>query len=113
MDRSHRITFLLPDGSRPVVEVSPRQHILDAAFGAGIELPSMCLQGWCLTCAAHVENRGDWDNRDALRYFEEDREAGFILLCTARAKSDLVVRTHRREAMRDARRKIGLPAPIG
>jgi ferredoxin len=71
----------------------------------------MCLQGWCLTCAARVEGGGEWDQSEARRYYEEDRRAGFILLCAACPRSDLVVRTHQRLAMRDHRDALGLPAP--
>ena len=71
----------------------------------------MCLQGWCITCAAHVEGPGEWDQSASLRYYPQDREAGFILLCTARPRSDLVIRTHQRLAMRDHRIALGLPTP--
>ena len=42
---------------------------------------------------------------------EKDRGAGFLLLCTARPQSDLVVRTHQRVAKRDHRLARGLPTP--
>ncbi len=85
--------------------------ILVVAYHAGYDLPSMCLQGWCITCAARVEGPGEWDHSASLRYFPQDRKAGFILLCTARARSDLVIRTHQRVAMRDHRLANSLPTP--
>ena len=85
--------------------------ILIAAYREGFDLPSMCLQGWCITCAGRVEGPGDWDQSASLRYFPQDREDGFILLCTAQPMSDLVIRTHQRIALRDHRLALGLPTP--
>ena len=108
---THKVEFILPDGSRRQIEVGEEEMILTVAYREGLDLPSMCLQGWCLTCAGRVEGEGKWDQSASRRYYEEDREAGFILLCTARARSDLTVRTHQRVNMRDYRTSRGLPAP--
>jgi ferredoxin len=107
----HTVTFIWPDGQEARLEVSEDEFLLTAAYRAGLDLPSMCLQGWCITCAGRVEGPGEWDQSASLRYFPKDREAGFILLCTARARSDLVIRTHQRIAMRDNRLAHGLPTP--
>ena len=109
----HTVELILPDGSRSRLEVSGEDFILAAAYRAGLDLPSMCLQGWCITCAGRVEGRGRWDQSAAVRYFRQDREAGFILLCTARPCSDLVIRTHQRVALREHRTKCRLPTPRG
>ena len=37
--------------------------------------------------------------------------AGYILLCTAKASSNLRIRTHMQTEMRARRKEIGLPAP--
>src|SRR5439155_1007553 len=52
---------------------------------------------------------GEWDQSASLRYFPQDRAAGSILLCTARPRSDLVIRTHQREALRAARPAFSPP----
>lgn len=109
----HLVRFICPDGSEKTISVPADEPVLLAAFRNGIDLPSMCLQGWCLTCAARVEGPGEWDQSASRRYYEKDRENKFILLCTALARSNLVVRTHQREAMRDERDRSGLPAPRG
>jgi ferredoxin len=111
LTRTHNIRLILPDGTEPVLQVPEDEAILVAAFRAGLDLPSKCLQGWCLSCAGHVEGGGEWDQTDSRRYYPADREAGFILPCTAYARSDLVIRTHQRLAMRDHRDQHGLPAP--
>ena len=74
-------------------------------------MPALCHQGYCLTCAAKLEGDGELDQSDSLVYFEQDRKAGFVLLCTAKPKSELRVRTHQQNEMRKFRRQNGLPAP--
>jgi len=107
------VTLILPEGERHTIEVGRDEYILSAAWRQGLDLPSMCRQGWCLTCAGRVEGAGEWDQSHSLRYFPQDRAEGYILLCTARPRSDLVIRTHQRVAMRDQRGRHGLPAPRG
>ncbi len=111
--QSYPITLLLPDGGRASLDVGAEEFILTAAYRAGLELPSMCLQGWCLTCAGQVEGAGEWDQSASRRYFPEDRSHGYILLCTAKPRSGLCIHTPRREAMRDNRLSLNLPAPRG
>lgn len=110
--RTFTIRFELPNGSVREVRAGAEEHILDAARRAGLELPSACEMGWDLACACRVLE-GEWDNSDARRYYPEDAEARFVLICTAKARSDLVIRTHQREAMRSHRDGHGLPAPRG
>ena len=109
----YTVRLLLPDGEKHQLQVDAEEMILVAAFGEGLDLPSMCLQGWCLTCAGRVQGPGCWDQSASRRYYEEDRQAGFILPCTARACSDLTIITHQRRQMRDHRLANGLPAPRG
>jgi ferredoxin len=112
MTASYPVELLLPDGKTVTLEVAADESIWDAAFRAGLRLPSSCLQGWCTTCAARVLE-GEFDPAEALRYYPEDKRAGFILLCTARPKSPMRIRTHQRDAMRAHRRRHGLPTPRG
>ena len=109
--RVHAVELILPDGRRPRLAVGEDEFILAAAYRAGLDLPSMCLQGWCITCAGRVEGPGEWDQSASLRYFQQDREAGFVLLCTAEPRSDLSIRTHQRVALREHRIRCGLPTP--
>jgi len=109
--RTHRIKLHLRDGSIRELDVREDQHIWDAAHNAGIELPSICHQGRCLTCAGRLLKPGEFDASDAVAYYPEDRAAGFILLCTACPRSDLEIQTHQQFAMRQHRRALGLPAP--
>jgi ferredoxin len=104
-------TFVLPNGEERTIGVGREEHIWDAANSAGIRLPALCHQGYCLTCAARLENGGQVDQSDSLVYFPADREAGFVLLCTGKARSDLRVHTHQAKQMREFRKQNRLIAP--
>ena len=94
-----------------VVTAGRNQHVWDAAQTAGVSLPALCHQGRCLTCAGQLLEPGEFDSSDAEMYFQQDREAGFVLLCTAKPCSDLHLRTHVEAEMRMHRLRCGLPAP--
>jgi ferredoxin len=104
------VTLLLPDGERTIV-VRSEEHVWDAALAAGIKLPALCHQGRCLTCAGRLVNAGEVDQSDSVSYYPQDREAGFVLLCTAKPRSPLRIRTRQQEEMRVYRRQEKLPAP--
>jgi ferredoxin len=105
-----RVDLLLPDRECSV-QVAEDEHIWDAALAAGISLPAMCHQGYCLTCAGRLENGGEVDQSDSLVYFPEDRAAGFVLLCTGKPRSALRIRTHQQMKMREHRKQKKLLAP--
>lgn len=104
------VTYVTPAGEF-TISVSADEFLWQAGGRAGIDLPSRCRIGWCLTCAARILGAGEVDQSAARRYFPEDRAAGFILPCTARPLSPLRVQTHQEEAMRRHRFALGLPAP--
>jgi len=106
-----QVVLLLAFEEERTIQVGGDEHIWDAAFAAGIELPALCHQGYCLTCAARLENGGEVDQSDSLVYFPDDREAGFVLPCTGKPRSDLRLRTHQQRQMREFRKQKGLPAP--
>jgi ferredoxin len=112
-DQDHRrfeITLRMPEGER-TLEVAADEHVWDAAFRHGIELPALCHQGWCLTCAGRIEGGGELNQADSLTYLPEDRDAGFVLLCTGRPCSDVAIHTHQATEMRKHRLRHRLPAP--
>jgi ferredoxin len=104
------IIFLLPNEER-CISASREMHLWDSASAAGIVLPALCHQGYCLTCAAKLEGAGEVDQSDSLVYYPEDRRAGFVLLCTGKPLSSLRIRTHQQDKMREFRKQNGLPAP--
>ncbi len=104
------VTLLLPGGEQ-TIQVRSDEHIWDAALAAGIKLPALCHQGRCLTCAGRLLNGGEVDQSDSASYYPQDREAGFVLLCTGKPRSPLRILTNQQEQMRAYRRQHGLPAP--
>lgn len=108
---AHHVTFVAPD--REVsLDVDEDEYLFEAAAAAGLELPFMCLQGWCTTCAGKILE-GKVDQSEAQRIFPADERAGFVLLCSAYPRSDLRILTHQQEAMRAHRLALGLPVPRG
>jgi ferredoxin len=105
------VVLLLPDAEDRSIQVGVNEHIWDAAFATGIVLPALCHQGRCLTCAGRLETTGAVDQSDSVSYYPQDREAGFVLLCTAKPRSALRIRTHQQTEMRQHRLEQGLPAP--
>ncbi len=72
--------------------VTAEQTVLDAALAAGILLPYSCRSGACSTCKAKIVSGTIQPVPSAeVVLTPEEREAGYTLLCQARATSDLVV----------------------
>ena len=112
MAASHKVVLHLPNGNCETLNVAEDETILDAALGAGIDLPYMCAQGWCLTCAARLV-KGQVVHPHARRYFEADAQAGYILPCSAQPRCNCVVETHHKADMVQYRVNHELPAPRG
>ncbi len=74
--------------------VSPDQSLLESAQGAGLALPHGCKGGNCGACRARLL-KGDvhYPQGPPLGLSEAESAAGMILLCQARACSDLVLET--------------------
>jgi len=56
---------------------------------------------------------GEVDNSDARRYYPEDKQAGFALICTAKPLTDLRLRAYQTDAMQAHRLASGLPTTRG
>ncbi len=106
----YQVTLVTPRGEFRI-PVRADQHIWDAAKEAGITLPAICHQGRCLTCAGRLLEAGEVDQGDSDQYFPQDREAGYVLLCTGKPRSDLRIQTHEQTEMRKYRASRALPAP--
>lgn len=96
--RVFQIVLERPDGhwTFPAQE---DEFLLYALQDNGIECPAVCEQGWCLACAAKVV-AGRVDRSAALTNYPEDAAAGFVLLCSTRPLSDLVLFQDIRETRR-------------
>jgi ferredoxin len=111
MAEQFRVTFLA-NAKETEVRIAGDEYLLDAAVAAGLDLPYMCLQGWCTTCAGKLLE-GTMDQSEARRFYPQDEAGRFVLLCCALPRSDLRVLTHQMEAMRAHRAAHGLAAPRG
>lgn len=102
-----RVTLDRPDG-RHVFEAPGDEYLLYAMQDAGIESPQICEQGWCLACAAKLVT-GEVDRSDALTNYPEDALGGFVLLCSTRPLSDLLLTQDIHETRREmTQHRIGL-----
>lgn len=106
---SFTVTLETSEGERSFT-CSRNEFIWDAAAKNGIELPAICHQGRCLTCAGRLLS-GTVDQSKADSFFAADRKANFALLCTAKPCSDLRILTDQQWAMRQHRVLHNLPAP--
>lgn len=77
------------------LEVGEDETLLDAAEAAGHTLPVGCREGRCITCAARLL-RGEVVHSEAATALRpEQEERGYVLLCVARARSDVVLEVGR------------------
>ncbi len=89
---AHRITWIEAQCS---FDASPDETVLSAAHRAGVVLPSECEFGGCGTCRVTLREGHVQYEEMPLALSQEEADAGFALLCQARARSDLVVSTER------------------
>jgi ferredoxin len=104
-----RVILEMPEGLH-TIECRGDEYIWNAAARSGVQLPAICRQGRCLTCAGKLIS-GAVDQNDADSYFPADEAAGFVLPCRAKPLSDLRIWTHQEWEMRRHRVAHGLPAP--
>ncbi len=76
------------------VEVScdGNQTILDACLRNGVWVPHACTHGTCATCKSRIiEGEVDFGLASNFALMDFEREEGYVLLCTARPKTNLVI----------------------
>ncbi|MBV9078184.1 MAG: phenylacetate-CoA oxygenase/reductase subunit PaaK [Methylobacteriaceae bacterium] len=89
-DAPSRSAALIVDGKRRDVPVHEGETVLDAAIRAGLDLPYACKGGMCSTCRAKVvEGEVAMDVNYSLEPWE--LQAGFVLTCQARPRTERVV----------------------
>ncbi|MES2905897.1 MAG: 2Fe-2S iron-sulfur cluster-binding protein [Pseudomonadota bacterium] len=81
---------LILDGRRHQITVKKDETVIEAAHRAGIEAPYSCKGGMCCTCRARVvEGAVEMQTNYSLEPWE--LEAGFVLTCQAKPKSEKLV----------------------
>jgi CDP-4-dehydro-6-deoxyglucose reductase len=74
------------------ITASAGRPILEAALAAGLNLPHSCKSGHCGSCRARLKTgRIDYPHVRPAGLSEQEAQEGNILLCQARALTDLVV----------------------
>jgi CDP-4-dehydro-6-deoxyglucose reductase len=74
------------------ITVAAERSVLDGALAAGLNLPHSCKSGHCASCRARLRSgQIDYPHGVPVGLTASEVEAGNILLCQARARSDLVV----------------------
>ena len=72
--------------------VTPDQPVLDAALDAGLNLLHSCKSGNCGACRARLlQGKVEYPNGRPLGLSDSEVAEGLILLCQARARSDLSI----------------------
>lgn len=72
---------------RKPFEVFDDEYILDALEDQGLVLPFACRYGGCVTCAAKLI-KGEVDQSEGVALKQDQLDAGYVLLCIAKPKSD-------------------------
>ena len=68
------------------------RSVLDAALAAGLNLPHSCKSGHCASCRARLlSGEYHYPNGRTLGLTEQEAQAGYILMCQARPRSDMTV----------------------
>ncbi|HEY9653089.1 MAG TPA: 2Fe-2S iron-sulfur cluster-binding protein [Coleofasciculaceae cyanobacterium] len=83
-------------GKSYTLEVPEDKKILQAAYEAGIDLPSSCNAGVCTTCAAKLLE-GSVEQSDGMGISPELQDEGYALLCVAYPRSNLKIESEKEE----------------
>ncbi|MCB1622982.1 MAG: 2Fe-2S iron-sulfur cluster binding domain-containing protein [Pseudomonadales bacterium] len=95
-----------------VIHVPAGENVLAAALSAGINLPHSCKSGHCASCRARlIAGQIEYPRGLPIGLTPAEAAAGAILLCQARALTDLVIEARRVRSVEQAEIKT-LPARI-
>ena len=84
----HRVTLSNRDSA--IYTVNGRRPLLEQLRDQGVDLPYGCEYGGCITCAAKLV-KGDIDQRRQVALNNRQIEHGYVILCVARATSDITL----------------------
>lgn len=84
----HTVTIANRDGA--TYQVNARRPLLEQLRDQGVDLPYGCEYGGCITCAAKL-TAGEVDQRRQVALNNRQIENGYVILCVARATSDITL----------------------
>ena len=90
----HKVKLIGPEGEENEFDAPDDVSILEAAEGAGLELPFSCRAGSCATCVGLMVS-GSVDQSEGSILSEEQIDKGYVLTCVSYPKSDCVIYTHK------------------
>jgi len=85
---AHTVTIANRDGA--TYAVNARRPLLEQLRDQGVDLPYGCEYGGCITCAAKLTG-GGVDQRRQVALNNRQIENGYVILCVARATSDITL----------------------
>lgn len=87
-DTTYRVTLANRDGAQ--FDVQARRPLLEELRRQGVDLPYGCEYGGCITCAAKLTS-GEVDQRRQVALNNRQIADGYVILCVARAISDITL----------------------
>ena len=85
---THTVTIANRDAA--TYEVNDRRPLLEQLRDQGVDLPYGCEYGGCITCAAKL-TAGHVDQRRQVALNNRQIDNGYVILCVARATSDITL----------------------
>ena len=83
-------TVTLANRSGATYEVNTRRPLLEQLRDQGVDLPYGCEYGGCITCAAKL-TAGTVEQRRQVALNNRQIAYGYVILCVARATSDITL----------------------
>lgn len=83
-------TVTIANRDNATYQVKGRKPLLDELRAHGVDLPYGCQYGGCITCAAKLVD-GEIDQRAQVALNNRQINDGYVILCVARAKTDVTL----------------------
>ncbi|MEM8793985.1 MAG: 2Fe-2S iron-sulfur cluster-binding protein [Pseudomonadota bacterium] len=85
-----QFTVTIANQENAAFEVDARKPLLETLREQGVDLPYGCKYGGCITCAAKLIS-GEVDQRRQVALNNRQINDGYVILCVARAVSDITL----------------------